>query len=94
MTILIDSTWGDKPTKENFEKHGIVRVRCVDAGIYRRNYHSYTYQGKLYCGTGYAWACTYSPARDNVVLEDITGMSQEDLKAVYPRYVYPKEDVS
>ena len=93
-TILISSDWGDKPTKENFDKHGIVPMRCVDAGMYRRNYHTYTYQGKLYCGTGYAWSCKFNPTKDNIVLEDITGLTQENLKAVYPRYVYPKEDVS
>ena len=93
MTILISSDWGDKPTEENFKKHGIVRMRCVDGGIYRRNYHSYTYQGKLYCGTVYAWSCTFSPDRDYIMLEDITGISQDDLKSIYPKYEYAKEDM-
>ena len=69
-------------------------IYSVHPTLLAKRWFGADYQGNLYFGTGYAWACTYSPARDNVVLEDITGMSQEDLKAVYPRYVYPKEDVS
>jgi hypothetical protein len=89
-TILIDATWGDKPTKENFIKHGIIKLKCVDAGIYKRNYHTYTYKNKLYCGFGYAWSCTFNPSKDNIMIEDITGMSHEDLKSIYPKYIYPK----
>ena len=61
-----------------------------DAGIYKRNYHTYTYKNKLYCGFGYAWSCTFNPTKDNIMIDDITGMSQEYLKSIYPKYIYPK----
>ena len=92
MSILISNDWGDKPTKENFEKYGIVPLQIVDAGMYARNKHTYTYNGQLYCGKGYAWNATYTPDRDHVMMDDVTGLSLEELKAIYPVYEMSKED--
>ena len=92
MSILISDNWGDKPTTENFEKHGIVPLKIVDAGMYARNKHTYTYNGQLYCGKGYAWRETYSPDRDHVMMDDVTGMSLEELKAIHPVYEMSKEN--
>ena len=47
--------------------------------MYARNKHTYTYNGQLYCGKGYAWRATYSPDRDHVMMDNVSEMSLEEL---------------
>ena len=72
-------------------KKGIVKISNCDAGMYQQRLHTYTFNNQLLGGSGYGYgsdSLIYSPETDFVLIEDINGMSLEELKEVYPNKYY------
>ena len=76
-------------------KARIIKIRNCDAGMYQQRLHTYTFNNKLLGGIGYGYgssALQYRPKTDFVLIEDITGMSEEELQEVYPNKYYSYYD--
>ena len=76
-------------------KELIVKIRDCVAGMYQQRLHTYTFNNKLLGGIGYGYgsnALQYRPETDFVLIEDITGMSLEELQEVYPNKYYSYYD--
>ena len=79
----------ERPTKENIEKAGIMPIRECDAGVDDRILHTYTFNNKLLGGKGsLSDMLIYDTERDYVLIDDITGMTEDKLREVWPNKYY------
>jgi len=79
-------SYGTEPTEKNLEKAGVKTISINSWGGYGNIVITYTYANKLWLGSGYMSRMkneyNYKTMQDLVMVDDITGMSNEELKNV------------
>ena len=79
-------SYGKEPTKKNLHEAGVKTIGINSWGGYGNIVITYTYANKLWLGSGYMSRMkneyNYNTEQDLVMVDDITGMSDEELKNV------------
>jgi len=79
-------SFGTEPTEKNLEKAGVKTIDIHSWGGYGNIVITYTYANKLWLGSGYISRMkgeyNYKTEQDLIMVDDITGMSDEEIKNV------------
>ena len=79
-------SFGTEPTEKNLEKAGVKTIDINSWGGYGNIVITYTYANKLWLGSGYVSRrkaeYNYKTEQDLIMVDDITGMSDEEIKNV------------
>ena len=77
-------SFGTEPTEKNLKKAGVKTIDINSWGGYGSIVITYTYANKLWLGSGYVSRMkdeyNYKTEEDLVMVNDITGMSDEEMK--------------